>query len=62
MTQQFDMQQLIVVLIVLGAVLFIVRRVWNAVASARASKSASCASGCGCETAPGPQAKKTKRV
>ncbi len=41
-------QQLIVGLIVLGAVLFIARRMWSAIASARASKQAGCDSGCGC--------------
>ena len=41
-------QQVIVGMIVLGAVLFIARRMWSAIASARASKQAGCDSGCGC--------------
>lgn len=41
-------QQLIVGLIVLSAVVFIARRIWSAIASARASKQAGCDSGCGC--------------
>lgn len=41
-------QQLIVGLIVLSAVVFIARRMWKAIASARASKQAGCDSGCGC--------------
>ena len=41
-------QQLIVGLIVLSAVVFIARRMWSAIASARASKQAGCDSGCGC--------------
>lgn len=49
-------QQLIVGLIVLGAVVFIARRMWNAIASARASKQAGCDSGCGCAPAASPQA------
>ena len=51
MTQRMDVQQLLVVLIVLGAAVFIVRRVWGAIASARASKHAGCDSGCGCAPA-----------
>ena len=51
MSQRIDVQQVIVALIVLSAVVFIVRRVWSAIASARAAKSAGCASGCGCEPA-----------
>lgn len=42
-------QQLIVGGIVLGAAAFIARRMWSAIASARARKGAAgCDSGCGC--------------
>ncbi len=41
-------QQLIVGLLVLGAAVFITRRMWLAVAAARAPKGAGCDSGCGC--------------
>jgi hypothetical protein len=58
MAQRMDVQQLIVMLIVLGAVVFIARRVWSAVMSARASKHGGCASGCGCETTPAASASK----
>ena len=51
MSQRIDLQQVIVALIVLSAVVFIARRVWTAIASARATKSSGCASGCGCEPA-----------
>ena len=51
MTQHADVQQFIVGLIVIGAVAFIVRRVWSTISSARAAKQAGCASGCGCEPA-----------
>lgn len=49
-------QQLIVGVIVLGALVFIARRMWNAIASARASKQAGCDSGCGCAPAAKSQA------
>jgi hypothetical protein len=46
------LQQTIVIAIVLTAFLFLGRRVWGVVASARAKKGdAACASGCGCEPA-----------
>jgi FeoB-associated Cys-rich membrane protein len=62
MTQSANVQQFIVGLIVLGAAAFIVRRVWSAIASARAAKNAACGSGCGCEPAAATQrAKKTAR-
>ena len=51
MLQRIDFQQVIVALIVLSAVVFIARRVWSAIASARAAKGADCGSGCGCESA-----------
>ena len=54
MTLRFEFQQLIVGLIVLGAALFIVRRIWSAISSARASKHAGCDSGCGCAPAATP--------
>ncbi len=41
-------QQLIVGLLVLGAAAFITRRMWLAIAAARAPKGAGCDSGCGC--------------
>jgi hypothetical protein len=46
------MQQFIVAVIVLLATLFVGRKVWRVIASARASADggAACASGCGCET------------
>jgi FeoB-associated Cys-rich membrane protein len=53
-------QQLIVGAIVFAAAAFIVRRLWRAVASARASKQAGCDSGCGC--APTAQPSKRQRV
>jgi FeoB-associated Cys-rich membrane protein len=45
------MQQLLVVLIVLSAAGFVGRRVWRAIAAARAPKGNGCDTGCGC--APG---------
>ncbi len=42
------LQQVIVGLLVLGAAAFISRRMWLAVAAARAPKGAGCDSGCGC--------------
>jgi FeoB-associated Cys-rich membrane protein len=53
-------QQLIVAAIVLTAAAFIARRMWRAVASARASKQAGCDSGCGC--APQVQPPKRQRA
>ena len=47
------MQQLIIAAIVLGAATFIVRRVWAAIAAARASRDG-CGSGCGCAPATQP--------
>ena len=41
-------QQLIVGLLVLGAAAYITRRMWLAIAAARAPKGAGCDSGCGC--------------
>lgn len=43
-------EQLIIAAIVLGAATFIVRRVWAAIAAARAPKGG-CGSGCGCAPA-----------
>ncbi len=51
MTQNANVQQFIVGLIVLAAAAFIVRKVWRTIASARAAKGAACGSGCGCEPA-----------
>lgn len=61
MTQGMDLQQIIVGLIVLGAVAYIVRRVWGAIASARASKNAGCDSGCGCAPATPQRTAKSER-
>ena len=47
------LQQLIIAAIVLGAATFIVRRVWAAVAAARAPKGG-CGSGCGCASTGQP--------
>jgi hypothetical protein len=44
------MQQVIVGLIVLAAGVFLGRRVWSAMVSARAATSGGCDSGCGCAT------------
>jgi hypothetical protein len=46
------LQQIIVAAVVLIATLFIARRVWRVIASARASATggSACASGCGCES------------
>lgn len=44
-------QQLIVAVVVLVSVLFVARRMWRAIASARAPKgSVGCDTGCGCST------------
>ena len=43
------LEQLIIAAIVLTAVAFVGRRVWNAIASARAPKGG-CGSDCGCST------------
>jgi hypothetical protein len=42
------MQQVIVGLLVLAAATFIARKMWRAIAAARAPKGAGCDSGCGC--------------
>lgn len=50
------LQQTIVIAIVLTAFLFLGRRVWSVVASARAKNGAAgCASGCGCEPSNEPR-------
>ena len=46
-------EQVIIAAIVLGAATFIVRRVWAAIAAARASRDG-CGSGCGCAPATQP--------
>ena len=48
-------QQLIVGLLVLGAAAFITRRMWLAIAAARAPKGAGCDSGCGCAVPTAPR-------
>ncbi len=49
-------EQLIIAAIVLGAVAFIGRRLWLAIAAARAPKGGGCNSGCGCApTSPAPK-------
>ena len=53
-------QQLLVGLIVLAAVLFVARRIWSAIAAARAPKGAGCDSGCGC--APSASAPRDTRA
>ena len=50
------LEQLIISAIVLGAALFIGRRIWRTIASARAPKGGGCDSGCGCApTSPAPR-------
>ncbi len=52
-------EQLIIGAIVLAATAFIARKVWRAIAAARAPASAGCDSGCGCEqAAPGTASKR----
>lgn len=45
-----DAQLLAVVLIVGGAVLFVARRAWRAVQSARRTSAGGCDAGCGCDS------------
>jgi len=47
------LEQLIIAAIVFGALFYVGRRAWSAIAAARAPKGG-CGSGCGCAPAPAP--------
>ena len=49
-----DAQTLVVLLVVAAAALYVLRRAWRTVRTARAADDASCGSGCGCGAPPPP--------